>query len=100
LLPVLPYELALVDALTGGHLEDTRPLAVISQISPRAVMLIHSADDTNTTTPLAGEHQLYAAAKEPKVQWIAPSGGHVGAINAHHVEYVQCVLAFLGMFLR
>jgi uncharacterized protein len=98
-LPLLPYEPALVDMLIGAHLADTRPLAVIARIAPRAVFLIHSADDHNTTTPLAGEHQLYAAAGTPKQQWIAPSGGHVGAIKAHTVEYKQRVLAFFRQYL-
>ncbi|HEV2236281.1 MAG TPA: alpha/beta fold hydrolase, partial [Ktedonobacterales bacterium] len=70
-LPVLPYEPALVDALIGARLEATRPLAVIARITPRAVLLIHSGDDGNATTPLAGERALYAAAIAPKAQWIA-----------------------------
>jgi pimeloyl-ACP methyl ester carboxylesterase len=98
-LPLLPYEPALVDMLIGAHLADGRPVAVIAHIAPRAVFLIHSADDHNTTTPLAGEHQLYAAAGTPKQQWIAPSGGHVGAIKAHTVEYEQRVLAFFRQYL-
>jgi len=98
-LPLLPYEPALVDILIGAHLADSRPLTVISHIAPRAVFLIHSADDQNTTTPLAGEHQLYAAAGNPKQQWIAPSGGHTGAIRAHTVEYEQRVLTFFKDYL-
>lgn len=98
-LPLLPYEPALVDALIGAHLSDTRPLAVFGQIAPRAVMLIHSADDQNTTTPLSGERQLYAAAGEPKQEWIAPSGGHAGALHAHPAEYQQRVLAFFASYL-
>lgn len=99
-LPLLPYEPALVDSLIGAHLADTRPLAVIGQIAPRAVMLIHSADDQNASTPLSGERQLYAAAGQPKQEWIAPSGGHVGALNAHTAEYEQRVLAFFASYLR
>jgi len=63
-------------------------------------MLIHSTDDANTTTPLAGEHQLYAAAKSPKEQWIAPNGGHSGAINAHYAEYTQRVQTFFATYLK
>lgn len=100
ILPVLPYEPALVNWLIGAHLEDTRPLTVIHQIAPRAVMLIHSADDSNTTTPPSGERQLYAAAGAPKVQWIAPHGNHVGAIKAYKNEYEQRVLAFFGRYLK
>jgi len=99
-LPVLPYEHALANALIGARLEDTRPLDAISHISPRAVMLIHSADDANTTTPLTGEHQLYTAAKSPKEQWIAPNGGHSGAINAHYEEYTHRTLTFFATYLK
>jgi pimeloyl-ACP methyl ester carboxylesterase len=97
--PMLPYEPALVDSLIGGRLEDTQPLAVIGQIAPRAILLIHSADDGNTTTPLAGERALYAAASQPKAQWIAPSGGHAGALHAHPAEYQALVLAFFSAHL-
>lgn len=62
-------------------------------------MLIHSADDQNATTPLSGERQLYAAADQPKEEWIAPSGGHIGALSAHTQEYEQRVLAFLARYL-
>ena len=99
-LPVLPYEPALLDALIGGRLEDTSPHAAIGKIAPRAVFLIHSADDQNATTPLAGEAQLYAAAGQPKQQWIAPNGGHVGALAAYPAEYTQRVLAFYAQYFR
>jgi pimeloyl-ACP methyl ester carboxylesterase len=99
-LPAIPYELALVDALAGGRLEDARPLGAIARLAPRAVLLIHSADDRNPTTPLAGERALYAAARSPKAQWIAPSGGHVGALGAHPADYERQVLAFFAAYLR
>jgi len=99
-LPVLPYEPALVDALIGARLEATSPSVAIGKIAPRAVFLIHSADDRNTTTPLTGEAQLYAAAGQPKQQWIAPSGGHAGALAAHPAGYQQRVLAFFAQYLR
>lgn len=99
-LPLLPYEPALVDQLIGAHLADVRPIDVIRQISPRAVFLIHSADDANTTTPLSGEHQLFAAAGEPKQEWIVPNGGHNGAVRVHHEEYVQRVLTFFNRYLK
>jgi dipeptidyl aminopeptidase/acylaminoacyl peptidase len=98
-IPMLPYEPALVDALIGARLEDTRPLSAIRRIAPRAVLLIHSADDQNATTPLAGEATLYAAAGMPKEQWIAPSGGHTGALTAHPADYQRHVLAFFAAYL-
>jgi pimeloyl-ACP methyl ester carboxylesterase len=98
-LPVPPYEPALVDALIGARLEATQPLRVIARIAPRAVLLIHSADDGNATTPLAGERALFVAAGMPKAQWIAPSGGHAGALRAHPAEYQRTVLAFFAAYL-
>jgi pimeloyl-ACP methyl ester carboxylesterase len=97
--PVLPYEPWLVDQLIGARLENVSTLAAIGRIAPRAVLLIHSQDDANATTPLAGERALYAAAAEPKQQWIAPSGGHAGALAANSAEYQRRVLAFLVMYL-
>jgi dipeptidyl aminopeptidase/acylaminoacyl peptidase len=98
-LPLLPYEPALIHLLVGGNLAAASPLAVIGQISPRAVLLIHSADDQNATTPLSGERRLFAAAGQPKQEWIAPNGGHVGALAAHTAEYEQRVLAFFARYL-
>lgn len=98
-LPVLPYEPLAVDALIGAHLASIRPIDDIKRITPRAVLLIHSADDQNTTTPLSGEQQLYAAAGQPKQQWVAPSGGHTGALFAHSEEYERRVLDFFGRYL-
>jgi pimeloyl-ACP methyl ester carboxylesterase len=98
-MPVLPYEPALVNALIGADLSAARPLAVVGSIAPRAVMFIHSADDTNITTPLSGEQALYAAAGSPKVEWIAPSGGHAGTFNAHPEEYQRRTLGFFRAYL-
>jgi pimeloyl-ACP methyl ester carboxylesterase len=98
-LPVLAYEPALVDGLIGVRLEAAQPLRVIGTIAPRAVLLIHSADDGNATTPLSGERALYAAASAPKAEWIAPRGGHAGALHAHPAEYQRQVLAFFAAYL-
>lgn len=98
--PLLPYGPALVDALVGGRLEDARPADEIARIAPRPLLLIHSADDQNATTPLAGAEAMFAAAGEPKDLWVAPHGGHAGALGAEHDEYVRRVLAFLGGALR
>jgi dipeptidyl aminopeptidase/acylaminoacyl peptidase len=97
--PVLPYEPALVGALVGADLRQVSPLAAISAIAPRAVLLIHSADDANATTPLAGERALFDAAGQPKQEWIVPSGGHIGGLGEHPAEYKQRVLAFFAAYL-
>jgi len=93
--PLPPYGIAAVNAFVGADVGRARPLDAIAAISPRPVLLIHSADDNNATTPVEGARRLFAAAGEPKDLWVAPRGGHVGAINAFPDEYHARVLAFL-----
>lgn len=95
-IPLLPYEPSLVEALVGAGLQDARPRDEISRIAPRPLLLIHSADDENATTTGADTDALYAAAGEPKELWIAPRGGHAGALGAQRDEYARRVLAFLA----
>ena len=99
-LPLLPYEPALVDALTGGRLADAVPAAAVAKIAPRAILLIHSLDDGNATTPVAGSERMFQFAGDPKELWLVPSGGHVGAIRAEPEEYRRRVLTFLAAALR
>jgi len=99
-LPLPPLGVPAVNLMVGADVTKARPLDVIARIAPRPLLLIHSADDGNATTPLAGAQRLYAAAGEPKELWIAPSGGHVGAINSYPDEYRARVLAFLDKALK
>lgn len=98
--PLLAYGIAVVNAMVGADVTRARPIDAIARISPRPILLIHSADDDNATTPIEGARALFAAAGEPKELWVAPHGGHVGAINAFPDEYRARVLAFLGSALR
>ncbi len=98
-LPLLPYEPALVNTLIGGSLADAKPAAAVGKIAPRALMIITSADDANTTTAPADQQRINDAAGQPSVQWIAPSGGHAGALAAHPAEYQTRTLAFLAQYL-
>ena len=99
-LPLPPLGVLAVNAMVGADVTKARPLDAIARISPRPILLIQSADDDNATTPVEGARKLFAAAGEPKELWIAPRGGHVGAINAFPDEYRARVLAFLGGALR
>jgi alpha-beta hydrolase superfamily lysophospholipase len=98
--PLPPYGVGAVNALVGADVTHARPLDAIARISRRPILLIHSADDDNATTPVEGARKLFAAAGEPKELWVAPRGGHVGAINASPDEYRARVLAFLDSALR
>jgi pimeloyl-ACP methyl ester carboxylesterase len=99
-IPVLPYEAALLDAVLGARLEDARPVDAVDRIAPRSLLLIHSKDDTNGTTPPADAERVFLNARQPKDIWLAPSGGHAGAFRAHPDEYRTRVLAFLSEALQ
>ena len=98
--PLAPLGVPAVDAMVGADVANARPLDVIARIAPRPILLIHSADDDNATTPLDGAKRLYAAAADPKELWVVPHGGHVGAINSFPDEYRRRVLDFLASALR
>jgi len=98
--PLPPYGPAMVSAFVGTDVRQARPLEAVARVAPRPLLLIHSADDANATTPVAGARALFAAAGEPKELWVAPRGGHVGAANAFPEEYRARVLAFLDRALR
>jgi alpha-beta hydrolase superfamily lysophospholipase len=99
-IPLPPVGVLAVNAMVGADVTKARPLSAISRISPRPILIIHSADDDNATTPVEGARTLFAAAGEPKQLWIAARGGHVGAINAFPDEYRERVLAFLREALK
>jgi pimeloyl-ACP methyl ester carboxylesterase len=98
--PLPPYGDAAVNLFVGAEVAKARPLDVIARIAPRPILLIHSADDDNATTPVEGARSLFAAAGDPKQLWVAARGGHVGAINAFPDEYRARVIAFLRDALR
>ena len=98
--PLLPYGIGAVNALVGADVTKARPLDAVARISPRPILLIHSADDENATTPVDGARKLFGAAGEPKQLWIAERGGHVGALSAFAAEYRARVLDFLAFSLR
>jgi uncharacterized protein len=99
-IPLPPLGITAVNAMAGTDVTKARPIDAIARIAPRPLFLIHSADDDNATTTVDGARRLFDAAGEPKQIWIAPRGGHVGAINAFPDEYRSRVLAFLQGALR
>jgi predicted alpha/beta-fold hydrolase len=99
-IPLPPFGVAAVNAMVGADVTKARPIDVIARVAPRPLFLIHSADDDNATTTVDGARRLFDAAGEPKQLWIAPRGGHVGAINAFPDEYRSRVLAFFRDALR
>ena len=86
--------------MVGVDVTKARPLDAISRISPRPILLIHSADDDNATTPLDGARRLFAAAGEPKDLWVAPRGGQNDELRIRGIKRHARVLAFLRQAFR
>lgn len=96
LIPIAPW---VVDRIIGARLASFSPLHAVSKISPRALLLIHSRHDTNPTTPLRGAFALEHAAGPPVSLWIAPRGGHAGALAAQPGAYERRVVRFFKGYL-
>lgn len=77
---------------------DVSPETDISKISPRPVFLITDALDL--TCPRQESDRLYAAAREPKLRWIAPAAPHCLAFLAHREAYTARVSAFFQQNLH
>jgi hypothetical protein len=78
---------------------DTPPPAnletLIPRISPRPVFLINAMhNEVDNKAP-----EYFAAAGEPKEQWLVPRGGHTGGITAMPAEYERRVTDFLDRAL-
>jgi uncharacterized protein len=78
------------DSTPPDNLED-----LIPRIAPRPVFLINAAH--NEVDQKAPEY--FAAAREPKQQWLVPRGGHTGAISAMPREYERRVVGFFDRSL-
>ena len=96
LAPIAPW---VVDRLTGVTLYNFSPLRAVSHLGSRPLLLIHSLHDDNPTTPLAGAITLRAAAGPHTSLWVAPQGGHAGALAAQPAEYTRRVLNFFHRWL-
>lgn len=97
-----PAWLATLEGLYGERLVgrsfgfkplDARPVSLVGRISPRPLLLIHSAEDQ--LIPVDNSRRLYAAAGEPKELWITPTGEHaLGPWQTEPAEYRRRVLGF------
>jgi dipeptidyl aminopeptidase/acylaminoacyl peptidase len=83
---------------TGEKVGAFKPEAMIGQISPRPVFIIHSEHDNGACT-VSDAQRLYAAANEPKELWIVPGAGHCSAHYYQTEEYERRILAFFDQWL-
>lgn len=95
--PVAPW---LVDQLIGAPLDSFSPLRGAAKLGGRPLLLIHSEHKQNPTTPLGAALALKHAAGKNATLWIAPLGGHAGALAAQPAPYRQRVVTFLRHYLH
>ena len=100
-LPPIPFAPLIVffsERETKVNLHAVRPIDVVAQISPRAVLFIHGAQDS--VIPIRNARALYAAAKEPKQLYILPNVGHGGFLESEPKLFPQTILTFLKTYLK
>lgn len=71
---------------------DMRPIDVVGRIAPRAVFLISGTLDT--VVPPFMARQLYAAAHEPKEEWVVSGANHINFGTIEPQEYPHRVIDF------
>lgn len=68
------------------------PIAHISRISPRPVLVIQSQGDPRM--PLEDTKAMFEHAKDPKELWIVPGTDHLGAYQHDPAAYINRLAAF------
>lgn len=90
--------LFMIRIIYGVDFAAIRPVAVVSEISPRPILFIHGSDDT--TIPVSHASRLLQAAKNPQDElWIVSGAEHTRAYKLHPAEYIQKVTDFFDAAL-
>ncbi|MBI4004029.1 MAG: alpha/beta fold hydrolase, partial [Candidatus Omnitrophica bacterium] len=96
--PFLWFVLATYRLRFGVWPRDVSPQDSATRLSPRAVLLIHGADDPRM--PVAGTQRMFAAAAEPKELWVIEGAQHLEgyglAPQAYRDRLVRFFQAHLG----
>ena len=99
-LPKFPFVYITIKAVEWRlHFEDEEadPVKYIGQISPRAVFIIHGAEDQRVLPEDA--RVLYEAAREPKQLWMVPEADHLEAHGLWPAEYEKKIIDFFDKYL-
>ena len=82
----------------AANVAQADPLRVIGELAPRAVLLIHGAQDPYV--PMDSIRALYRAARPPKALWVVPEAGHREAAQLRPQEYERRVVDFFKTYLN
>ena len=86
------------ERLIGKNCAEIAPVAEISRIAPRPILLIADGDDR--LCPPSETDLLFAAAGGAKQLWTVPNAGHIGAKSIQPAEYDRRITAFFDACLR
>jgi alpha-beta hydrolase superfamily lysophospholipase len=92
-----PFILWLAGKRVGGDLQESDPLRWVDRIAPRALFLIHGAQDRYSS--VEGVQRLFERAGEPKELWVAPGAGHRRVDEIYPDQYRERVLGFFDRYL-
>ena len=96
--PALPSMAVQTAALTtfSGHTPPSSLRDLVARIAPRPIFLMYAENGGGgeELTP-----QYYAAAGQPKQEWLVPDAGHTGGLATHPEEYERRVIEFFDQGL-
>lgn len=95
---VVPLMLWIAGRRLGCDLSEADPLRWADKITPRALLLIHGAQDPYIS--VEDVRRLYEAAGEPKELWIVSEAGHRQVDEVRPAEYRRRVLGFFDRYLE
>lgn len=94
---IVPLMLWIAGRRLGCDLSEADSLRWVDKITPRALLLIHGAEDPYIS--VEDVRRLYEAAGEPKELWIVSEAGHRQVDEVRPAEYRRRVLGFFDRYL-
>jgi len=94
---IVPLMLWIAGRRLGCDLSEADSLRWVDKITPRALLLIHGAEDPYVS--VEDVRRLYDVAGEPKELWIVSEAGHRQVDEVRPAEYRRRVLGFFDRYL-
>lgn len=95
--PFDPLVNRLIARYLGFDLNAIAPASRVSDIGPRAVLIMHGGEDE--LVPIRSGERLFGLAQEPKELWYEPSVRHNAFFRTLPLEYEHKIVAFFDRYL-
>lgn len=96
--PFVWFVLATYRMRFGVWPRDVSPQESAAKLSPRALLLIHGADDPRM--PVGGTEQMFATASEPKELWVIDGAGHLEGYGIAPQAYLDRLVRFFQAHVK